>query len=85
VQATGRIAFLFASAAVVVSLLPIGAWTGPVYLGGILVVDAVILSSVAIALPCVSGECVRRRKTTTLLKGGMFAALVVFTAAAMLP
>ncbi|MDD1673085.1 MAG: geranylgeranylglycerol-phosphate geranylgeranyltransferase [Methanomicrobiales archaeon] len=84
VKTTGRIAFLFAMLAVVVSLLPIGAWSGSLYLEGILPVDGFILLSVGLSLSCVSGECVRLRNITTFLKAGMFFALVVFTLASIL-
>jgi geranylgeranylglycerol-phosphate geranylgeranyltransferase len=84
VKTTGWIAFGFAVAAVMVSLLPIGHWTGPLYLIGILIVDGAILFSSAISLHCDSGLCVRRMRTTTFLKAAMFAALGVFTIAAIL-
>jgi geranylgeranylglycerol-phosphate geranylgeranyltransferase len=84
VRTTGWLAFGFALAAVAVSLLPIGEWSGPLYLAGILPVDGAILFSSVISLRCDSGECVKRNKTTWFLKLSMFAALGVFTAAAIL-
>ncbi|MDD1678869.1 MAG: geranylgeranylglycerol-phosphate geranylgeranyltransferase [Methanomicrobiales archaeon] len=84
VRTTGWLAFGFAVAAVGVSLLPTGHWSGSVYLGGILPVDGVILVSSALSLRCDSGECVKRNQTTSILKVAMFAALVVFTIAAIL-
>jgi geranylgeranylglycerol-phosphate geranylgeranyltransferase len=83
IRTTGWLAFGFAVAAVAVSLLPVGNWTGPVYLAGILPVDGAILFSSAISLHCDSGVCVRRMRTTSFLKVAMFAALAVFTAAAI--
>jgi geranylgeranylglycerol-phosphate geranylgeranyltransferase len=83
IRTTAWLAFGFALAAVVVSLLPIGHWTGSIYLAGILPVDGVILFSSASALHCQSGLCVRRMRTTSFLKAAMFAALVAFTVAAI--
>jgi geranylgeranylglycerol-phosphate geranylgeranyltransferase len=83
IRTTAWLAFGFALAAVVVSLLPIGHWTGSIYLAGILPVDGVILFSSASALHCQSGLCVRQMGTTSFLKAAMFAALVVFTVTAI--
>jgi geranylgeranylglycerol-phosphate geranylgeranyltransferase len=83
VRTTGWLAFGFAIAAVVVSLLPIGDWTGLVYRAGILPVDGAILFSSVISLRCDSGDCVRRNRTTWFLKLSMFAALGVFSIAAI--
>ncbi len=83
IKVTGRLAFGFSVAAVAVSLLPVGHWTGPVYLTGILPVDGAILFSSFISLHCDSGLCVRRMRTTWFLKLAMFAALGVFTVAAI--
>jgi geranylgeranylglycerol-phosphate geranylgeranyltransferase len=84
IRVTAWLAFGFALAAVVVSLLPIGHWSGPIYLAGILPVDGVILFSSASSLHCNSGQCVKRMRTTSFLKAAMFAALVVFAVAAVL-
>jgi geranylgeranylglycerol-phosphate geranylgeranyltransferase len=83
IKTTGWLAFGFSVAAVAVSLLPVGQWTGLIYLMGILPVDGVILFSSAISLHCDSGLCVRRMRTTLFLKAAMFAALAVFTLAAI--
>ena len=84
VPSTVRIALFFAIVAVVVSLLPTDTWTGLGYYGGIVLVDGAILFSAVLPFHCTTGACVRRTKATSYLKGAMFAALAVFTVAAIL-
>jgi len=58
-------------------------WWGIWYLGGILIVDAVILFAAFSPVSCRDPRCVRNTKATSLLKAGMFASLIVFTLAAL--
>ena len=84
VKKTGVIAYACALGAIAASLLPVVPWWGPPYLAGIGAADVVILFGAARALRCRTPECVRISRTTTLLKTGMFLALVVITGAAIL-
>jgi len=72
----------FALCAVVGSIYPV-LWWGIWYLGGILIVDAVILFAAFSPMFCRDPRCVRDTKATSFLKAGMFASLVVFTLAAL--
>jgi geranylgeranylglycerol-phosphate geranylgeranyltransferase len=82
IRKTSRIAFFFAILAVITSLLPY-TWWGIWYIFGILIVDAVLILAAARALPCDTPACVRESKSTSLLKYGMFASLLVFTLSAL--
>lgn len=79
---TVRLAFLFVLFALLASAVPY-IWWGIWYLAGILVVDCVILAAAVKALPCTTPACVTASGSTTLLKAGMFASLVVFTLSAI--
>ena len=84
VKKTAVAAYACALAAIAVSLLPVVPWWGGPYLAGIGAADMVILFGAARALRCRTPECVRATRSTDILKAGMYLALVVFTAAALL-
>ena len=84
VKKTGVVAYACALGAIAFSLLPVVPWWGPPYLIGIGAADVVILFGAARALRCATPECVRVSRSTSLLKMGMFLALAVITAAAIL-
>jgi geranylgeranylglycerol-phosphate geranylgeranyltransferase len=83
IRVTVLISLAAAVLAVAAGLYPV-AWWGWPYLAGIVPVDIVILAAALLPLKCRDHECVRRTRATSLLKVGMFAALVVFLAAAFL-
>jgi len=78
IRATARFALVFALLATLVSLVP-GQWWGILYLAGILIVDAILLSACLKAAGCTTADAVKSSGASMLLKGGMFASLVVFT------
>ena len=82
IPATARLACLFAVLAVIASVVPYS-WWGIWYLAGILVVDCVIIAAALSAIRCGTADCVKASRSTTLLKLGMFASLVVFTLSAV--
>lgn len=84
VKRTGIIALAAASAAVIASWMPVVRWWGPGYLFAIVICDAVILAGAILAFRCPDPACIRRTKATLILKYGMFLALAVFLAAAIL-
>jgi geranylgeranylglycerol-phosphate geranylgeranyltransferase len=84
VKRTVVVAYAVAVGAIAVSLLPVVPWWGRPYLAGIAVADLVILVGAFLALRCRTPECVRATRATSILKGGMFIALAVITAAAIL-
>jgi geranylgeranylglycerol-phosphate geranylgeranyltransferase len=84
VKRTVVAAYACAIGAIAVSLLPIVPWWGRPYLAGIAVADLVILVGAFLALRCRMPECVRASRATGILKAGMFLALAVITAAALL-
>ncbi len=73
----------FVIVAILVSIVPFSRW-GYWYLGGIAIVDIIILYAAIIPIRCTSPECIATSGSTTVLKYGMFASLVVFLAAALL-
>lgn len=81
---TAFIAFLFTIAAVFLSILPVGRWWGVYYLAAIGIVDVIILASAGLSLGCRDAKCIKKSKSTTYLKMGMFLALLVFTIAAII-
>ena len=83
IQRTSFLAFGFAGLAVVVSLLPVIPWWGLTYLLQIGIVDLMILAGTGMVLSCQESECVRKSKATTILKVGMYLALLVFCGAAV--
>jgi geranylgeranylglycerol-phosphate geranylgeranyltransferase len=83
IRPTVLFSMLAAILAIAASIYPF-VWWGIPYLIGIVPVDAVIFAAVLLPVRCRDPECVRRTRATTLLKLGMFAALVVFLVAAFL-
>ncbi|MCX6696113.1 MAG: digeranylgeranylglyceryl phosphate synthase, partial [Methanoregula sp.] len=79
---TVRIAVIFAVLAALASIIPY-LWWGIWYLYGILAVDCVIVASTLLALHCTTPDCVKASGSTTLLKLGMFASLIVFLLSAV--
>jgi geranylgeranylglycerol-phosphate geranylgeranyltransferase len=77
------IAFACAAGADLVSLLPQLPWWSPLYLASIAIPDLMILGGAGRAVGCGDGPCVRSSKATTILKAGMFLALVVICGAAL--
>ncbi|MEI7856209.1 MAG: geranylgeranylglycerol-phosphate geranylgeranyltransferase [Methanomicrobiales archaeon] len=82
IRPTTRIALGFGLLAVVASVVP-GLWWGMWYLAGIAIVDIIIIVAVAKTIPCQTPACVRATRATTLIKAGMYAALVVFALSAL--
>jgi geranylgeranylglycerol-phosphate geranylgeranyltransferase len=82
IRSTARLAFFFALLAVAASIVPY-LWWGQWYLAGILVVDCVIVAATLVALRCDTADCVKVSGSTTILKLGMFASLVIFTLSAV--
>ena len=82
IRSTSYIALGFALAAAVASVVPYLRW-GMWYLIGIFIVDLIIIAAAVRTLPCKTPECVRASRSSTLLKAGMFAALVVFALSAV--
>jgi geranylgeranylglycerol-phosphate geranylgeranyltransferase len=83
VRKTTLIAFVFAVAAVATSMLPYF-WWGVWYLFGIALVDIIIIIAAGKALGCTDPAGVKAAGSTSLLKAGMFASLVIFTLSAVL-
>ena len=83
VRLTACISIIFTVIAVAVSFYPYSRW-GVWYLAGIIPVDIIILYSAWRASGCRNPECVKGSHATSYLKYGMFAALIVFTLAALL-
>ena len=82
IRSTTRIALGFALVAAAASVIPYLRW-GMWYLVGIVIVDIIILVAAIRTLPCKTPACVRKTRSTTLIKAGMFTALVVFALSAV--
>lgn len=78
VKKTAAIAFVLCIVAVIVSLLPVFRWWGPVYIVLILLADIVILWAAMKGLHAEDPGSLRASKATAFLKYGMFASLVIF-------
>lgn len=83
VQKTALLAFICAAAAVTASVFPYS-WWGVWYLPGIALVDVIIIGAAVKALGSTDPGSLKVTGSTTLLKIGMFASLVVFTLSAVL-
>jgi geranylgeranylglycerol-phosphate geranylgeranyltransferase len=83
VKKTAVIAFLAVCLAIAASFIPAGRF-GPYYLAGIIPVDIIILAAAARGLKCTTPDCMKKSKSSTLLKAGMFLSLVVFTLSALI-
>jgi len=82
IRLTTRIAMVFACVSAIASVFPYF-WWGIWYLAGIFIVDIIILAAVFRTLSCETPVCIRATRSTTLIKTGMFAALVVFALSAI--
>jgi geranylgeranylglycerol-phosphate geranylgeranyltransferase len=82
VRKTALIAFACTIFAVAASAVPF-LWWGGWYLAGIAAVDLLILFAAGRALGCTDPAALKATGSTTLLKLGMFASLVVFTISAV--
>lgn len=84
VRRTAAIALIAALGAVVMSYLPLMRWWGAPYLAAITAADLIILAGAFRGFSCDTPACIRSSSATGLIKGGMFAALLVFITAALL-
>ena len=82
VRKTALIAFACTAFAIAASAVPY-LWWGGWYLAGIAAVDLVILFAAGRSLGCTDPVSLKTTGSTTLLKLGMFASLVVFTLSAV--
>jgi geranylgeranylglycerol-phosphate geranylgeranyltransferase len=82
IRATVWLSMGFVLLAILASLVPV-MWWGPLYLAGILPIDLVLLGAAALPLSCRDSVCVRSSHSTTLLKAGMFASLLVFAGSSL--
>ena len=82
IKKTSELALITTVLAVAASFIPYF-WWGIWYLGGIIAVDIIIIIAALRALGCENPRCVKASKASSLLKGGMFASLVVFTLSAV--
>jgi geranylgeranylglycerol-phosphate geranylgeranyltransferase len=82
IRATSLLALVSATLASLASLIPFQ-WWGVMYLGGILIVDGILLAACLKAAGCTTADAVKSSRASTLLKVGMFASLIVFTLSAL--
>jgi geranylgeranylglycerol-phosphate geranylgeranyltransferase len=82
IKKTSELALITAILAVAASFIPYF-WWGIWYLGGIIVVDVIIIIAALRALGCETPGCVKASNASDFLKAGMFASLVVFTLSAV--
>jgi geranylgeranylglycerol-phosphate geranylgeranyltransferase len=82
IRRTTRIALAFALGATVASVVPY-LWWGIWYLAGIVIVDIIILAAAVMTLRCTTPACITATRSTTFIKAGMFAALLVFALSAL--
>jgi geranylgeranylglycerol-phosphate geranylgeranyltransferase len=82
IRSSTQIALGFAIAAVIASIVPY-LWWGIWYLAGILIVDIIIFVAALRTLSCNTPACIRSTHSTSLIKAGMFAALMVFALSAL--
>jgi geranylgeranylglycerol-phosphate geranylgeranyltransferase len=81
IRATMLLAIFCAILGIVAGFAPYQ-WWGFWYIGGILPVDAIILAACIKVVRCRTPEEVKTSGSSTLLKAGMFASLVIFTLSA---
>jgi geranylgeranylglycerol-phosphate geranylgeranyltransferase len=82
VRKTAFCAFAFAVLSAAASILPFW-WWGVPYLVMIGIVDLLLVAAAYRTLSCETPACIRKSGASSLLKYGMFASLVVFTASAL--
>jgi len=79
---TLRLAFFCAILGIAASLVPYLRW-GLWYIGGIVIVDLILLAAAAKVIRCADPGEVKATGASDLFKAGMFASLVVFTLSAL--
>jgi geranylgeranylglycerol-phosphate geranylgeranyltransferase len=84
VERSVSLAFAFALAAALLSMLPVFRWWGLPYLAAIGLLNAGVLYRSLSVRFCTTPACIRRSGVTSTLKKGMFLSLLIFTAAALL-
>jgi len=82
IRKTVKFALIITFFAVAASFIPYF-WWGTWYLAGILAVDAIIVFAAFRGLACETSSCLKKSESSTLLKAGMFASLIVFTLSAV--
>jgi geranylgeranylglycerol-phosphate geranylgeranyltransferase len=82
VRKTMVVALIAAIAAVAFSFVPMSRF-GPYYLAGIVPVDCIIIAAVLAGISCTTPGCIKKSRSSLLIKAGMFASLVVFTLSAV--
>jgi geranylgeranylglycerol-phosphate geranylgeranyltransferase len=82
IPVTMYLALFCAILGVMASLAPF-LWWGLWYISGILLVDGIILFACIKTVRCTTPEEVKASGSSTLLKAGMFASLVIFTLSAV--
>ena len=82
IKKTSVFALITTVLAVAVSFIPYF-WWGAWYLGGIIVIDIIIIIAALRGLNCETPGCVKASKASSLLKAGMFTSLVVFCLSAV--
>jgi geranylgeranylglycerol-phosphate geranylgeranyltransferase len=82
IRTTIRVSLFFIIGAIFASIIPVQLW-GTQYLLGIGIVDLLILCAALRPLKCSTPQCLKETRSTTLLKYGMFASLVVFILSAV--
>ncbi|MDD4126932.1 MAG: geranylgeranylglycerol-phosphate geranylgeranyltransferase [Methanomicrobium sp.] len=83
VKKTGQISFILAAFGVIISLLPLLRFWGPYYIILILAADAVILYAAFKGMMAEDSESLIKSNATSLLKKGMFLALLIFLISAV--
>ncbi|HUT39445.1 MAG TPA: geranylgeranylglycerol-phosphate geranylgeranyltransferase [Methanoregula sp.] len=82
IKKTSVFALITTVLAVAVSFIPYF-WWGAWYLGGIMVIDIIIIIAALRGLNCETPGCVKASMASSLLKAGMFTSLVVFCLSAV--
>lgn len=82
IKKTSVFALITTVLAVAVSFIPYF-WWGAWYLGGIIVIDIIIIIAALRGLNCETPGCVKASMASSLLKAGMFTSLVVFCLSAV--
>lgn len=81
IRAAAFLALVSAMLASLASFIPFQ-WWGAMYLGGILIVDCILIAACLKAIGCTTPDAVKSSGASTLLKTGMFASLIIFTLSA---
>ncbi|WFN37467.1 geranylgeranylglycerol-phosphate geranylgeranyltransferase [Methanomicrobium antiquum] len=83
VKKTGFLSFILALTGVIISLLPLLRFWGVYYLSLIIIADAVILYAALKGIKAEDSESLKNSGATSVLKKGMFLALVIFLISAV--